>query len=229
MFWNWKEPMFGMVRLCLLLHEKKHILLNNSSFLMIGSDAFFSEPRSVGELMENLADDIASECLAESYAVESLLKTREFDLGLPEGAIYRYLCDRQEGLETTLSTYFASLDFVVVRDIQRYIDGHLGMDKLWSSVYLRVRDALNIVALMQAYVHATPQISSSKTIEDIVKSTTSFRDVWQEIERQRGLINEGYKDYKKAMLNLASYFQQLFLRLGFKLSDGPEGLVPELV
>lgn len=229
MFSDWENPNAKMIRFFCVAHEKKHVLLYNSRYLAVGHQAFFSGPKSVSEWMEGLADDVVSEHLAESYAIGSLSKKNGSDFGMPQDATANYLSDRQEGFETTLSVYFATLESFVWESVERYSHGNGSMNELWGLVYLRVRDVLNVLALMAAYVHSTPPISKSDSIESILASTSSFKDTWQEMERHFKLINDDREDHKKVLFGLASCFQELFLRLGIKLSDGPRGMVLNLV
>ena len=229
MFSNWEEPQARMERLFFLSHEKKHVLLNNSRHVALGHEAFFSAPRTAREWMKSLADDVASEYLAESYAISQLLKMNESDLGLPEGVITNYLFDRQNGFKTTLSLYFGSLESFVLESTVRYSNADIDMNELWGCVYLRVRDALNVLALMAAGVHSTPPIAESGSIESILAFTSSLKDTWQEVERHFRLIKDDPTGYEQTLLGLASYFESLFLRLGIRLCDGPRGLVLSLI
>lgn len=224
MFSNWEDRYAKMERAFHLAHEKKHISLNTTRYLSVGHDGFYSHAKTATECMQVLADDIASEYLAERSAIALLQDMTEKDLGLQDGAIVSYLFDLYDGLIDILNRHFGALQTFLQESVEEYRSRKITIEVFWPKIYLRTRDAFNALALVTAFEDTKPSISGVKSASNNSTVTGCFKDIWDRVTTCLWLLWDNEAGYNDGLVDIASAFQDLFLWFGVKLSDGPQGM-----
>lgn len=228
MFSSWEKGQAKVQRMFYLIHERKHILLNQSRYQLVGHQRFFSNPRSTIECMSELAYDISSEYIAERTAVESLRDAREGDLTFiehPEGTLSHYFSDVATGLFDIVSSYLKSFQSFLDDNIKQFRLKKTSLDDFWRSIYLRTRDTLNALALSAAFAHTVPSTSPEfETIKGNHTFRQLFKDAWNEVEQILPLMYADQKDQQETLNTIAATFQNLFLSFGIELHDTAYGM-----
>ena len=228
MFSSWEKGQAKVQRMCCLIHEKTHILLNQSRYQLVGHQTYFCNPKFTIECMSELANDISSEYIAERTAIESLRDAREGDLTfieLPEGSLSRYFRIVAAGLFDTVNSYLKSFQAFVDDNIKQFRLKKTKIDDFWGPIYLRTRDTLNALALSAAFAHTIP--STSPEFETVKSNHTFkqlFKDSWNEVEQILPLMYANQIKQQKTLKTIAATFQKLFLTFGIELRDTAYGM-----
>jgi len=219
-FSNWKGGWAEIERMFCLVHEREHILLDQSRYRLIGHKKFFSDPSSTMECMSELAHDISSEYIAERKAVETLQDASKGDLS-------SYFSNRLRGMIEVLVSYLESF---LAEKIDVFRLNRIMVDDFWGSIYLRTRDTLNALALVVACTHAIP--STSLEFESVKCDGTFkqlFEDTWNQVEQVLMLMHDNQGSYQENLRSIAVSFQNLFTGFGIELRDTCHGMAVYLV
>ena len=212
MFSNWSED-WKIERIHALCHEMGHVFMYRERYRQIGHERFFSMPISTMDWMDEFADDILSEYIAERNAIQTLSKISKIDLT-------QYFTEKLEGLIEILANYLRSFKKFVTEKIGIYRTGRMHLDDFWGHVYLRTRDTLNALSLSVAYIHAIPSrsllfqpIRSNETFKEL------FEKMWSEVEPVLVLRFEKQKSCEECVRQISDSFRNLFQLLGIELRD----------
>ncbi len=215
-FGRWEETDFS--RRQVLSHESIHLIDELLLFKELGINIFKNPFSSVEAFKLTLAFDIWMEYHAERFSIEWI--NNAIKTVAPEAIITYGL---HEKFMNSLEQSVKSLPDFLAQNTEDFANREIGIEKLWSDCYLRLRETLILAALVTSQLDATSRVN--QTHEFFQDDYSFFSSRWSEIHNHMQTLYQTENKFDKDVFDdIGDELITLFENCGLRLSNVDEGI-----